>query len=69
MAIIGSNTNQIIDKMVDFMASTQAFMEYLDKAPEQEDAMESVPREKIPFYLERLEHYRGIYKSKAESIE
>ncbi|MBJ3816024.1 hypothetical protein F9C28_14055 [Shimwellia pseudoproteus] len=67
MAIIGSNANRIIDKMVDFMASTQAFMEYLDKAPEQDEAMESVPPEKIAFYLERLEHYRDIYKQKTES--
>lgn len=62
MAVMGGNTDKIIDKMVDFTASTQAFMEYLNKAPREEVTMKSVPPEKKSFYIERLNHYREIYK-------
>ncbi|AFJ48947.1 hypothetical protein [Shimwellia blattae] len=64
MAVLGGNANSLINKMVDFRASTQAFMEYLGKSTEQNDATESIPPDKIPMYLERLEHYRAIYKNK-----
>ncbi|STW03886.1 Uncharacterised protein [Klebsiella grimontii] len=33
MAKIGDGVPRIIDKAVDFMASSQAFMEYLKKSP------------------------------------
>ena len=33
MAKIGENVSALIDKTVDFMASSQAFREYLNKTP------------------------------------
>lgn len=33
MAKIGDGVPRLIDKAVDFMASSQAFMEYLKKSP------------------------------------
>jgi hypothetical protein len=40
MAKIGDGVPRIIDKTVDFMASSQAFMEYLKKSPR----LQHVPR-------------------------
>ncbi|WP_058911919.1 hypothetical protein [Entomohabitans teleogrylli] len=69
MTTIGSNTLRIIDKMVDFMASTQAFMEYLDKAPQIEDVLEKVPEDKVTFFMERLAHYRQVYVPENQNRE
>jgi hypothetical protein len=62
MGKLGENVPLIIDKAVDFMASSQAFMEYLKKAPRLNHVPEDIPKEKTELFLERLEHYRKLYK-------
>lgn len=66
MAKIGENVPQLIDKAVDFMASSQAFMEYLKKSPRINRVPEQIPQEKAAQFLERLEYYRGLYKPECE---
>lgn len=62
MAKIGANVPQIIDKAVDFMASSQAFMEYLKKSPRMQHVPEQIPEEKAEQFKARLEYYRELYK-------
>ena len=60
MAKIGDGVPRIIDKTVDFMASSQAFMEYLKKSPRlQNEAL----------YLSRLEYYRQLYRPACDQVE
>ncbi|EMH5016514.1 hypothetical protein V6L33_003315 [Salmonella enterica] len=80
MAKIGENVPLLIDKAVDFMASSQAFREYLNKTPPRDyvpsevlnktpprDYVPSeVPSESAPIYLQRLEYYRRLYRPKEE---
>lgn len=49
MAKIGENVPLLIDKAVDFMASSQAFREYLNKTPPRDYVPSEVPSEARPF--------------------
>ena len=62
MGKLGENVPLIIDKAVDFMASSQAFMEYMKKSPRLCHVPEEIPEEKAAMFLERLEHYRKLYQ-------
>ncbi|ADO46420.1 hypothetical protein [[Enterobacter] lignolyticus] len=62
MAKMGENVPRIIDKAVDFMASSQAFMEYLKKSPRSNRIPAEIPDEKAALFLERLDYYRALYK-------
>ncbi|EGT4255028.1 hypothetical protein D8W73_13285 [Citrobacter amalonaticus] len=62
MAKIGENVPLLIDKAVDFMASSQAFKEYLTKMPQQDDVPSEVPVENAQMYLQRLNYYRRLYQ-------
>ncbi|EGT3574323.1 hypothetical protein QNN88_16110 [Citrobacter sp. ANG330] len=62
MAKIGENVPLLIDKAVDFMASSQAFKEYLNKMPERDDVPSEVPAENAQMYLQRLNYYRRLYQ-------
>ncbi|MEX3020476.1 hypothetical protein AB4K05_12860 [Kluyvera sp. STS39-E] len=62
MSKIGENVPQIIDKAVDFMASSQAFMEYLHKKPRSNRVPSDIPEEKAELFLTRLEYYRALYR-------
>ncbi|EKA3101467.1 hypothetical protein OK176_002589 [Salmonella enterica] len=66
MAKIGENVPLLIDKAVDFMASSQAFREYLNKTPPRDYVPSEVPSESAPIYLQRLEYYRRLYQPKEE---
>lgn len=48
MAKIGENVPLLIDKAVDFMASSQAFREYLNKTPPRDYVPSEVPSESAP---------------------
>ena len=52
MGKLGENVPLLIDKAVDFMASSQAFRE------------SGIPDESVPLYLQRLEYYRRLYRPK-----
>ena len=45
MAKIGENVSVLIDKTVDFMASSQAFREYLNKTPPRDVVPSEIPQE------------------------
>ena len=62
MAKIGENVSILIDKTIDFMASSQAFREYLNKTPPRNTVPSEVPQENVPLYLQRLEYYRQLYR-------
>lgn len=62
MAKMGDNVPGILDKAVDFMASSQAFMEYLKKSPRLNRIPEHIPEEKVALFRERLDYYRNLYK-------
>ncbi|HGY3718313.1 hypothetical protein [Citrobacter sp. Res13-Sevr-PEB04-36] len=66
MAKIGENVSILIDKTVDFMASSQAFREYLNKTPPRNTVPSEVPPENVPLYLQRLEYYRQLYRPQQE---
>ena len=46
MAKIGDGVPRLIDKAVDFMASSQAFMEYLKKSPRLQHVPRDIPQDK-----------------------
>ena len=62
MSKMGENVPQIIDKAVDFMASSQAFMEYLKKRPHSYQVPLEIPEDKAAMFLARLEYYRNLYR-------
>ncbi|HAT1570349.1 TPA: hypothetical protein ACGEYS_001717 [Kluyvera cryocrescens] len=62
MSKMGENVPQIIDKAVDFMASSQAFMEYLKKRPHSDQVPLEIPEDKAAMFLARLEYYRNLYR-------
>lgn len=62
MSKMGENVPQIIDKAVDFMASSQAFMEYLHKRPQSDRVPGDIPEDKAEMFLARLAHYRDLYR-------
>ncbi len=45
MAKIGDGVPRLIDKAVDFMASSQAFMEYLKKSPRLQHVPRDIPQD------------------------
>ncbi|WP_437616032.1 DNA polymerase III subunit theta [Erwinia sp. V71] len=51
-------------KETDFAASTYAFMERQKKDMSSINIDDIVSKEERPFFNERLEHYRNIYKKK-----
>lgn len=59
---MGENIPRIIDKAVDFMASSQAFVEYLHKRPHTDRVPDDIPEDKAGMYLERLAYYRNLYR-------
>lgn len=62
MSKMDENVPQIIDKAVDFMASSQAFMEYLKKRPHSDQVPLEIPEDKAAMFLARLEYYRNLYR-------
>ena len=62
MAKIGDGVPRLIDKAVDFMASSQAFMEYLKKSPRLQHVPRDIPQDKEALFLQRLEYYRQLYR-------
>ncbi|HFZ8994743.1 TPA: hypothetical protein ACIPUI_001872 [Citrobacter freundii] len=67
MVKMGDNVPRIIDKAVDFMASSQAFREYLLKTPRRNAIPDGVPEEHTQMYLQRLEYYRRLYQPKEKT--
>lgn len=63
MGKLGENVPLLIDKAVDFMASSQAFREYL-KTTSRNAIPSGIPDESVPLYLQRLEYYRQLYRPK-----
>ena len=59
---MGENIPRIIDKAVDFMASSQAFVEYLHKKPANNQVPNDIPEDKAEMFLERLAYYRNLYR-------
>ena len=66
MTKLGENVPLLIDKAVDFMASSQAFREYLNKTPPRNVIPDSVQKENAQVYLQRLDYYRQLYRPKQE---
>lgn len=66
MVKIGDNVPLLIDKAVDFMASSQAFWEYLNKTPPRDMVPDEVPKANAQMYLQRLEYYRQLYQPQPE---
>ncbi|MSM04032.1 hypothetical protein GKG10_25735 [Escherichia coli] len=64
MAKLGENTPHIIGATVDFMASSQAFGEYLKKLPTDNTIPPDLTDEHVPLYIRRLEYYRRLYRPK-----
>ncbi|WP_139431962.1 hypothetical protein, partial [Escherichia coli] len=50
MAKLGENTPHLIDATVDFMASSQAFREYLKKLPPDNTIPPALTDEHVPLY-------------------
>ncbi|AVL79856.1 hypothetical protein M0J30_001904 [Klebsiella oxytoca] len=69
MAKIGDGVPRIIDKAVDFMASSQAFMEYLKKSPRLQHIPSDIPADKEALFLRRLEYYRQLYRPTCDQQE
>ena len=69
MAKIGDGVPLIIDKTVDFMASSQAFMEYLKKCPRLQHVPRDIPQNKEALFLSRLEYYRQLYRPTCDEHE
>ncbi|MDI6969740.1 hypothetical protein QMN72_29910, partial [Klebsiella pneumoniae] len=49
---------------VDFMASSQAFREYLKKLLPDNTILPALTDEHVPLYIRRLEYYRLLYRPK-----
>lgn len=64
MEKIGNDIPHLMDQAIDFMASTQAFREYLKKLPPRNTIPSDIPEENVPLYLQRLEYYRQLYRPK-----
>ncbi|MBM0964531.1 hypothetical protein JQN37_23875, partial [Escherichia coli] len=64
MAKLGENTPHIIDATVDFMASSQAFREYLKKLPPDNTIPPALTDEHGQRYRRRLEDDRLLYRTK-----
>lgn len=66
MAKMGDNVPLLIDKAVDFMASSQAFREYLNQTSPRNAIPSEVPQESAQLYLQRLAYYRQLYRPQQE---
>ncbi|MDA6101458.1 hypothetical protein OSK34_23760 [Escherichia coli] len=64
MTKLDENIPHIIDATVDFMASSQAFREYLRKLPPDHTIPPDLTDEHVPLYIRRLEYYRLLYRPK-----
>ncbi|KEA53498.1 MULTISPECIES: hypothetical protein [Mangrovibacter] len=51
-----------VDKAIDFMASTQAFLEYLNKQGNPTPLAHDIPPEYEDFFAQRLAWYRKLYR-------
>ncbi len=51
-----------VDKAIDFMASTQAFLEYLNKQGNPNVLAHDIPPEYADFFAQRLAWYRKLYR-------
>ena len=69
MAKIGDGVPRLIDKAVDFMASSQAFMEYLKKSPRLQHVPRDIPQDKEALFLQRLEYYRQLYRGSIVTVK
>ena len=69
MAKIGDGVPRLIAKAVDFMASSQAFMEYLKKSPRLQHVPRDIPQDKEALFLQRLEYYRQLYRPTCDQTE
>ncbi|MFP1453882.1 hypothetical protein ACLB1N_36705 [Escherichia coli] len=63
MAKLGENTPHIIDATVDFMASSQAFREYLKKLPPDNTIPPALTDEHVPLHT-KAGYYRLLYRPK-----
>lgn len=55
---------ELSSKGTDFAASTYAFLERFDKDLSSIDIGQIVSEDELPFFNERLQHYREIYKKR-----
>ena len=64
MGKLCENVPLLLDKALDFMASSQAFREYLKKLPPDNTIPPALTDEHVPLYIRRLEYYRLLYRPK-----
>lgn len=69
MADLTKNAQDVVEKTVDFMASTLAFREYLGKPDALNEVLETLPAEYHQFFKTRLAHYRTIYRPDKSEIK
>ncbi|MEJ0230749.1 hypothetical protein Q0L23_29680 (plasmid) [Klebsiella michiganensis] len=55
---------ELSSKGTDFTASTYAFLERFDRDVSSIDIEKIVSEDELPFFHERLRHYREIYKKR-----
>ncbi len=63
MGKLGENVPLLIDKAVDFMASSRR-SGVSEKLPPRNAIPSGIPDESVPLYLQRLEYYRRLYRPK-----
>ncbi|NYY74881.1 hypothetical protein DMI60_04320 [Escherichia coli] len=63
MGKLGENVPLLIDKAVDFMASSRV-PGVSEKLPPRNAIPSGIPDESVPLYLQRLEYYRQLYRPK-----
>lgn len=63
MGKLGENVPLLIDKAVDFMASSRV-PGVSEKLPPCNAIPSGIPDESVPLYLQRLEYYRRLYRPK-----
>lgn len=64
MAKIGDGIPHLIERAIDFMASTQGVPRVFEKTPPRNTIPSDIPEENVPLYLQRLEYYRQLYRPK-----
>ena len=69
MAKMGDGVPRMIGKTVDFMASSEAVMEYLKKSPRLQHVPREIPQNKEALFLSRLEYYRQLYRPACDQVE
>lgn len=63
MGKLGENVPLLIDKAVDFMASSGR-SGVSEKTTSRNAIPSGIPDESVPLYLQRLEYYRQLYRPK-----